>query len=81
VPTVRADLGISPTSRTVDVWFDNVFTDLSVGARIKDSLRDVDSALSSVRTGVAGLTLRAAALEQEEGGLRERRDALLSPRG
>ena len=31
VPTVRADLGISPTSRTVDVWFDNVFTDLSVG--------------------------------------------------
>ncbi len=81
VPTVRADLGISPTSRTVDVWFDNVFTDLSVGARITESLRDVDAALAAVRTGLEGLTLRTAALEQEEAELRERRDALLSPRG
>lgn len=81
VPTVRADLGISPTSRTVDVWLDNIFTDLSVGSRIKESLRDVDTALAAVRRGLEGLTLRTAALEQEEGALRERRDALLSPRG
>ncbi|MET0577991.1 MAG: hypothetical protein ABW122_04990, partial [Ilumatobacteraceae bacterium] len=80
-PTVKADLGISPTSRTLDVWFDNIVTDLSVGSRITRSLHEVEAALESVRKGLQGLTLRAAALEQEEAALRARRDALLSPRG
>ena len=37
VAGLRADLGISPTARTFDVWFDNLFSDLSVRSSIKDS--------------------------------------------
>ena len=46
VAGLRADLGISPTARTFDVWFDNVFSDLSVRSSIKDSQVRVDAAVT-----------------------------------
>jgi len=41
---------ISSTQRTVDFWFDNIFTDLSVRSQIKDNTAQIDSLLSSLRT-------------------------------
>ena len=43
VAGLRADLGISPTTRTFDVWFDNLFSDLSVRSSIQDSSLRVDA--------------------------------------
>ncbi|QKE84285.1 hypothetical protein [Arthrobacter sp. NEB 688] len=76
VGALRADLGVGPTMRTVDVWFDNLFTDLSVRARIKDSLVDVDAAALAVRDVLAELGRRSAALAQERATLLQRRDEL-----
>ena len=67
---LRADLGISPTARTFDVWFDNVFSDLSVRSSIKDSQVRVDAAVTSVREAMQRMTLRSAALDQRVADLR-----------
>ena len=77
VAGLRADLGISPTTRTFDVWFDNVFSDLSVRSSIKDSLQRVEAAAGSVREAMQGLLLRSAELDRRIADLRSRRDALL----
>jgi hypothetical protein len=74
---LRADLGISPTTRTFDVWFDNIFSDLSVRSSIKDSTARVDASLASVREAMRTITVRAATLEQQAADLLRRRDALL----
>lgn len=81
VARLQADLGISPTTRTFDVWFDNVFSDLSVRSRIKESLGDVDAAAASVRAALTEVLARGEALRAREEALRRERDALLSPRG
>ncbi|HET7821158.1 MAG TPA: hypothetical protein VFL10_06495 [Ornithinibacter sp.] len=81
VTGLRADLGISPSARTFDVWFDNVFSDLSVRSSIKDSVLRVDTAVASVREAMARLGLRGAALDQRLADLTARRDELLSRRG
>ena len=77
VTGLRADLGISPTTRTFDVWFDNVFSDLSVRSSIKDSQARVEAAAASVREAMQRLMVRSAALDQRIAELRARRDALL----
>ncbi len=78
VAGLRADLGISPTTRTFDVWFDNVFSDLSVRSSIKDSQARVEAAAVSVREAMQGLLVRSAALDERMAELRARRDALLT---
>ena len=32
-------VGIEPLSRTLDIWFDNIFSDFSAQSRIKDAQR------------------------------------------
>lgn len=49
-------------TRGVDIWFDNLFTDLAVRGKIKDARRDVDSALTAVRALQPQLRERARAL-------------------
>ncbi|HYN65515.1 MAG TPA: hypothetical protein VES93_01420 [Ornithinibacter sp.] len=78
VANLRADLGISPTTRTFDVWFDNVFSDLSVRSSIKDSQARVEAAADAVREAMQGLLVRSAALDERVVELRARRDALLA---
>lgn len=78
---LQADLGISPTTRTFDIWFDNLFSDLSVRSSIKTSVDRVRTAAESVRAALQHLMERAADLEQRLAALRARRDELLSPRG
>ena len=77
VAGLRADLGISPTARTFDVWFDNIFSDLSVRSSIKDSQVRVDTAVTSVREAMQRMTVRSVALDQRGADLRGQRDALL----
>lgn len=78
VTGLRADLGISPTARTFDVWFDNVFSDLSVRSSIKDSVERVETAVVAVREAMQRLLVRSAALDERIAELRARRDALLT---
>ena len=60
------DLGLSgmvlPTTdgltRGVDIWFDNIFTDLSVRGRIRSSIRSVEEVLGQVSETVQGLEAR-----------------------
>ena len=70
VAGLRADLGI-PHRRTFDVWFDNIFSDLSVRSSIKDSQVRVDTAVTSVREAMQRMTaaLRSA-LDQRGADLR-----------
>ena len=78
VTGLRADLGISPTARTFDVWFDNVFSDLSVRSSIKDSVARVEAASVAVREALQGLLVRSTALDERVADLVARRDALLT---
>jgi hypothetical protein len=78
VAGLRADLGISPTARTFDVWFDNVFSDLSVRSSIKDSVARVEEASVAVREAMQRLLVRSTALDERIADLRTRRDALLT---
>lgn len=71
-----ADLGISPMTRTFDVWFDNIFSDLTVRGQIKDSLRAVDDAMLSVRQALDGLARRTAEVATRRAELLRRRDEL-----
>lgn len=76
---LRADLGISPTTRAFDVWFDNVFSDLSVRSRIKESSADVAATAASVAAALDGLTTRRAELTAREQDLLAERDRLITP--
>ena len=78
VAGLRADLGISPTTRTFDVWFDNLFSDLSVRSSIQDSATAGRAASRRRARGEPRMTLRGAALDQQLAELRARRDALLT---
>lgn len=78
VAGLRADLGIAPTTRTFDVWFDNLFSDLSVRSSIKTSLERVQDAELSVRETLQRLLVRGADLDRRVADLRARRDALLA---
>lgn len=45
-------------TRGVDIWFDNIFTDLTVRARIRSSIRSVEEVLGQVHEAVQGLEVR-----------------------
>ncbi|MEO7423036.1 MAG: hypothetical protein ABIU87_11645 [Ornithinibacter sp.] len=81
VSALRADLGITPMARTFDVWFDNIFSDLSVRRSIKESIVQVDRVSVSVRTASEVTAVRAAELSRREADLLARRDEELSRRG
>lgn len=75
---LRADLGVTPTTRTVDIFFDNIFTDLSVRSRIKESLAAVGDARRQVGAAMDRLATTDADLRRREAELLARRDALLA---
>jgi hypothetical protein len=45
-------------TRGVDIWFDNIFTDLTVRDRIRSSIRSVEEVLGQVHEAVQGLEVR-----------------------
>jgi hypothetical protein len=77
VGALRADLGVSGTTRTLDIWFDNIVSDWTVRSRIKDQRAGVDRASAAVREAMESSAVeygRTAALVED---LVRRRDALL----
>ncbi|MGY1855693.1 hypothetical protein [Modestobacter sp. SYSU DS0290] len=70
-------LGIGELTRFVDIWFDNVFTDWQVGARIDESLARVDELQQLVDDVGADLDRRATELDARLGRLADERAELL----
>ena len=59
VSGLRADLGVGPGTRALDVWFDNVVSDWTVRSRIKDQIAGVERASAAVREAMARTAGRA----------------------
>ncbi len=89
VTTLRADLGLGPGTRTMDIWFDNIVTDWTVRSRIKDQLAGVERAAAAVREAMASTAVEHGHTTIRVEELVRRRDVLLgvdpeegvSPRG
>ena len=64
---------ISSFQRTVDFWFDNIFTDLSVRGQIKDNAGEIRRLLSGINAAESALKTRLRAEETRltENGRRE----------
>jgi hypothetical protein len=70
-------LGVEGMARTFDIWFDNVFSDLSVARHIRHSRDRVDAARAAVVHVDGRLAERLAAVEEDLVGLDRRREILL----
>lgn len=68
---------IDGLTRTFDVWFDNIFSDLAVRDRIRDAEQRVSEALGAVETTLNGLTERGHALAAELDELAAGREQVL----
>jgi len=81
---VDVDLAADPLEvgsflKTTDIWFDNLFSDLSVQGRLTDHLRTIErlhGRLAQLRVGVGAARLAA---QQERDLLARRRQELLDP--
>ncbi|MGW8568529.1 hypothetical protein [Isoptericola sp. NPDC055881] len=71
------DVGVDGFTRTLDVWFDNIFTDWSVRNRIAEARDRVRVAGRAVDTVRARLAARATAADAELAALAARRERLL----
>ena len=64
-------------TRTLDMWFDNIFTDLAVRDRIRDAHGRVGHALRAVETTLNDLTGRGHAITAELEELSRQRERTL----
>ena len=64
-------------TRTFDVFFDNLFTDLAVRERIRDAEARVRRALTVVESTLQGLSERGREIATEQASVEERRERLL----
>ena len=72
------DLAVSSGTRFVDVWFDNIFTDLSVRDHILRSLDSVEHSIRIVVDVRLGLEKRTSTAETRHADLDAERVRLLS---
>ncbi len=78
---VAPALGIGGATRFLDIWFDNVFTDLAVAGRIRDAQRTAADAARNVARVLDGLRTRRTELGERREALIRRRDELLGADG
>lgn len=71
-------LGITELTRFLDIWFDNIFTDLSVSSRINDAKATTGGAQRAVAAVQRSLRDRREALRAQSDDLSSRRTELLS---
>ena len=64
-------------TRTFDVFFDNIFSDLAVRSRIQDAGRRVHRAVSDVDRTLVGLSERGRGIAAELAALARQREELL----
>ncbi|MFI2102982.1 hypothetical protein ACH436_06800 [Isoptericola sp. NPDC019693] len=70
-------VGVDGLTRTLDVWFDNIFTDWSVRNRIAEARDRVAAAIRAVEGVRQRLAERSAAADAELAALAARRESLL----
>lgn len=65
--------GIDPTTRAIDFWFDNIFTDLNVRTRIRNDkdkatrlVGSIDSIIRKLESNRLSIERQLAAIEQEK---------------
>ncbi len=75
---VVPSLDIDGLTRFLDVWFDNIFTDLTVSSRIKDAKATMGDAQRAVAAVQRSLLDRRNALRAQADDLNSRRTELLS---
>ena len=69
---------VTPMMRTFDVFFDNIFSDFSVRARVQEAAQRTATATESVRAALDEVSRRGHAVRQEIAALdRDREDLLL----
>jgi hypothetical protein len=73
-------LAVSGGTRFVDVWFDNFFTDIAVGDRIRQAQRQVAESVEAVDRLRARLTSRASTTQARLNAIEAERDSLLTAR-
>ena len=77
--TVSGLTEISSGQRTIDFWFDNIFTDLSVRGQIRDNAEQVAQLITSIRNAEAMLQAKLRELESAlEKNRRSEEELLLS---
>jgi hypothetical protein len=79
-PEVAPALSLDRTMRFVDIWFDNIVTDLAVGQRISKAKETVTSAGVAVNSVAQRLHDRRAVVVARLDELDERREVLLTVR-
>jgi hypothetical protein len=77
-PEVSPSLSLDRTTRFVDIWFDNIVTDLAVGSRISKAKETVSSAGLAVNSVAQRLHDRRAVVTSELDDIDARRAALLT---
>jgi hypothetical protein len=75
---IAPSLSLDRTTRFVDIWFDNIVTDLAVGQRINKAKETISSAGAAVNSVAQRLHDRRAAVVDELDALGARREALLT---
>lgn len=68
---------ISSCQRTVDFWFDNIFTDLSVRSQIKDNAEQISRLLGSINNAESALKRKLSEQELKFADNRHREEELL----
>ena len=72
---------ISSGQRTIDFWFDNIFTDLSVRGQIKNNAAEVGRLLSSIRSAESALKTKLDSENKKLAENRRREEELLLSSG
>lgn len=72
------EVAVTGMTRFVDIWFDNIFTDLAVRDRIKQTQRNVDRSARLVDELVGRLKQRAEQRRADLAGIEAERGALLA---
>lgn len=70
-------IGVDGLARTFDIWFDNLFSDLSVARHIRESQDRVEAARTAVRHVSGRLADRSAAVDGDLVSLERRREVVL----
>ncbi|WP_412741288.1 hypothetical protein [Krasilnikovia sp. MM14-A1004] len=73
------DVGVRRSTRFVDVWFDNVFTDLTVRGHIRTAQRNVAESMRTLAAVQDDVTARTAAARTRLADLARAREDLLQP--
>jgi hypothetical protein len=68
---------ISSGQRTIDFWFDNIFTDLSVRGQIKDNAEQISLLLRNLESAESALNAKLREKENELAQNKQREEELL----